>query len=144
MKELLLLILLSLAYCKTNEEMMKDFVKCAKDQIGKEYLEELNSRGPSVFSNSGLIWYCRDVAEMSKASTIYVSWKRVPNPKIGAYVYGIIKDNGASVSGDQLGIIVSLNPTMIVAGDPEKGVLTKHVLQPKKNYLRIEYLYVDF
>ena len=54
MKELLLLILLSLAYCKTNEEMMKDFVKCAKDQIGKEYLEELNSRGPSVFSNSGL------------------------------------------------------------------------------------------
>ena len=144
MKELLLLILLSLAFCKTNEEMMKDFVKCAKDQIGKEYLEELNSRGPSVFSNSGLIWYCRDVAEMPKATTIYVSWKRVPNPKIGAYVYGIIKDNGASVSGDQLGIIVSLNPTMVVAGDPEKGVLTKHVLKPKKNYLRIEYLYVDF
>ena len=81
---------------------------------------------------------------MPKATTIYVSWKRVPNPKIGAYAYGIIKDNGASVSGDQLGIIVSLNPTMVVAGDPEKGVLTKHVLQPKKNYLRIEYLYVDF
>ena len=55
MKELLLLILISLIYCKTNDEMMEDFVKCAKDQIGKKYLEELNSRGPSVFSNSGLI-----------------------------------------------------------------------------------------
>ena len=143
MKELILLILLSLTYCKTKDEMMEDFVKCAKDQVGKTYLEELNSRGPSVFSNSGLIWYCRDVAEMPKASTIYVSWKKVPNPKIGAYVYGILKDNGASVSGDQLGIIVSLNPTMVVAGDPEKGVLTEHVLEPRKEYLRIEYLYVD-
>ena len=144
MKELLLLILLSLIYCKTNDEMMEDFVKCAKDQIGKKYLEEYKSRGPSVFSNSGLIWYCRDVAEMPKATTIYVSHRRIPNPKIGAYVYGILKDNGASVSGEHLGIIVSLNPTMVVAGDPEKGILTKHILQPQKNYLRIEYLYVDY
>ena len=91
MKEILLLIFLSLAYSKTNDEMMEDFVKCAKDQVGKKYLDELNSMGPSVFSNAGLIWYCRDVAEMSKASAIYVSWKRVPNPKIGA-IYGVIKD----------------------------------------------------
>ncbi len=144
MKEILLLIILSLAYCKTNNEMMEDFVKCAKDQVGKKYLEELNSRGPSVFSNAGLIWYCRDVAEMPKATTIYVSWKTVPSPKIGAYIYGVIKDYGPYVSGEQLGIIVSLNPTMVVAGDPEKGVLTKQVFQPRKQYQRIEYLYVDF
>ena len=94
MEEILLLIILSLTSCKTNNEMMEDFVKCAKDQVGKKYLEELNSRGPSVFSNAGLIWYCRDVAEMPKAKTIYVSWKTVPNPKIGAYIYGVIKDYG--------------------------------------------------
>ena len=143
MKKLIILLLLTFIFCKTKDEMMSDFVKCANDQVGKEYLEAPSSRGPLIFSNSGLIWYCRDVAGLPKASTIYVSWKKVPNPKIGAYVYGILKDTGVSVSSETLGIIVSLNPTMVVAGDPDKGVLTRHILDPKKNYLRIEYQYVD-
>ena len=143
MKKLIILLLLTFIFCKTKDEMMSDFVKCANDQVGKEYLEALSSRGPLIFSNSGLIWYCRDVAGLPKASTIYVSWKKVPNPKIRAYVYGILKDTGVSVSSETLGIIVSLNPTTVVAGDPDKGVLTRHILDPKKNYLRIEYQYVD-
>ena len=143
-KQLIMLLLLSFIFCDTKEEMMEKFVQCANDQIGKTYLEELNSKGPEVFSNAGLIWYCRDVAGLNKASTIYVSWKDVKQPKVGAYVYGIKKYNGASVSTDLLGIIVSLNPTMVVAGDPEKGILTEHLLEFKKDYLWVEYQYVDF
>ena len=78
------------------------------------------------------------------SGTIYVSWKRVPNPKVGAHVYGITKDLITSVYTENLGIIVSLNPTVVVGGDEEKGILTKHVLNPQKEYLRIEYHYVDF
>ena len=140
---LLILILISFIWCG-NEKRMNDFVQCAKDQVGKTYLEELNARGPNEFSNAGLIWYCRDVANFPKATTIYVSWRDVKKPVIGAYVYGITKDNGASVSSDLLGVIVSLNPTRVVAGDPEKGVLTSHPLKFTKKYIRVEYLYVDF
>ena len=140
---LLLLLLITFISC-ANEQRMKDFVQCAKDQIGKTYLEGVNARGPTEFSNSGLIWYCRDVANFPKASTIYVSWRDVKKPVIGAYVYGIIKQVGDCVTTDSLGIIVSLNPTMVVAGDPEKGILTKHRLQFEKEYIRVEYLYVDF
>ena len=142
-KQLIMLLLLSLVFCYSKEEMMEKFVKCANDQIGKTYLEQLNSKGPEVFSNAGLIWYCRDVAGLPKASTIYVSWKDVKQPKVGAYVYGITKYTGTSVSGDLLGVIVSVNPTMVVAGDLEKEILTKHLLEFKKDYLWVEYQYVD-
>ena len=123
---------------------MSNFVKCVNDQVGKKYLEELNSKGPSVFSNAGLIWYCRDIAGFKKASTIYISWRDIKRPRVGAYVYGITKENGASVSGPLLGVVVSINPTYVVAGDPEKGILTKHILQLKTEYIRVEYQYVDF
>ena len=141
---LILLFLLSLISCKTKEEMMSNYVLCARNQVGKTYLEELNSKGPKVFSNAGLIWYCRAQAGLSTSSTIYVSWKDVKKPKVGANVYAIKTFNGASVSADLLGVIVSVNPTMVVAGDPEKGILTKHLLEFKKDYLWIEYQYVDF
>ena len=140
----LLLILLSLIFCKTKEQMMKDYVKCANEQVGKTYLEELNSRGPSVFSNSGLIWYCRAEAGLSTSGTIYVSWKDVKKPVVAANVYGIKTFNGASVSADDLGVIVSVNPTMVVVGDPEKGILTKKLLEFKREYLWVEYQYIDF
>ena len=141
---ILLLLLLSFISCAEKDKLMAKFVKCVNDQVGKKYLEDLNSRGPLVFSNAGLIWYCRDVAGFEKATTIYVSWKNVKKPKVGAYVYGITKDTGVSVSTDLLGVVVSTYPTKVVAGDPEKGILTKHELQFKKDYLRVEYIYVDF
>ena len=144
MKRIIFFLLIALIYCKSKEELMRDFIKCTKAQIGKEYTAEIDSRGPNKFCNSGLIWYCRYKAGFPLISTIYISWKRVKEPKIGAYVEGILKDNGSSVSGDSLGVIVALNPTTVVGGDPEKGVLTRHVLKPKKKYLRIEYIYVDF
>ena len=139
----ILSILLSIIACKTKSEKMLDFAKCAKEQIGKRYVT-YDSRGPKSFSNSGLVWYCRKQAELSASSTIYVSWKRVKEPIVGAHVYGIIKENGASVSGDCLGIIVSVNPTMIVAGDKDKEVLISKKFKPDPKYLRIEYQYVDF
>ena len=143
MKQIITILIFSLIFCQSKEEMMENFVQCVNDQIGKTYLEQLNSKGPEVFSNAGLIWYCRDVAGLPKASTIYVSWKDVKQPKAGAYVYGITKYTGTSVSSDLLGVIVSVNPTMVVAGDLEKGILTKHLLEFKKDYLWVEYQYVD-
>ena len=143
MKQIITILIFSLIFCQSKEEMMENFVQCVNDQIGKTYLEQLNSKGPEVFSNAGLIWYCRDVAGLPKASTIYVSWKDVKQPKVGAYVYGITKYTGTSVSGDLLGVIVSVNPTMVVAGDLEKEILTKHLLEFKKDYLWVEYQYVD-
>ena len=141
---LILFILLSFIYCKTKDEMMEDYVKCVNEQIGKIYLEEPNTKGPLQFSNSGLIWYCRGEAGLSISSTIYVSWKDVKQPKVGANVYGIKTFNGASVSTDLLGVIVSINPTMVVSGDAEQGLLTKHLLEFKRDYLWVEYQYVDF
>ena len=143
MKKLILILLLGIIYCEVSQEMMDEFVRCANKQVGKEYLEDVNSRGPNVFSNRGLIWYCRDYAGFPKISTIYLSWKKVPKPKVGAYVYGIIKDTGTSVSADGLGIIVAVNPTIVVAGDEEKGIITRQLLNPKKEYLRLEYIYAD-
>ena len=143
MKQIITILIFSLIFCQSKEEMMENFVQCVNDQIGKTYLEQLNSKGPEVFSNAGLIWYCRDVAGLPKASTIYVSWKDVKQPKVGAYVYGITKYTGTSVSSDLLGVIVSVNPTMVVAGDLEKEILTKHLLEFKKDYLWVEYQYVD-
>ena len=143
MKQIITILIFSLIFCQSKEEMMENFVQCVNDQIGKTYLEQLNSKGPEVFSNAGLIWYCRDVAGLPKASTIYVSWKDVKQPKVGAYVYGITKYSGTSVSSDLLGVIVSVNPTMVVAGDLEKEILTKHLLEFKKDYLWVEYQYVD-
>ena len=139
---LILLLLISYTLC-SKEKMMSGFVKCANAQVGKEYTEEDN-RGPNKFSNSGLVWYCRGVAGLSTSGTIYVSWKNVKKPKVGAYVYGITKYNGPSVSTESLGIIVSINPTIVVAGDKEKGILRRQPLVFKKQYLDIEYHYVDF
>ena len=139
---LFLLSLISYALC-SNEKKMSDFVKCANNQVGKLYTEEDN-RGPDKFSNRGLIWYCRGVAGLSTSSTIYVSWKDEKKPKVGAYVYGITKINGPSVSSDSLGIIVSINPTIVVAGDKKQGVLTRQLLTFEKEYIRVEYHYVDF
>ena len=143
MKQIITILIFSLIFGQSKEVVMENFVQCVNDQIGKTYLEQLNSKGPEVFSNAGLIWYCRDVAGLPKASTIYVSWKDVKQPKVGAYVYGITKYTGTSVSGDLLGVIVSVNPTMVVAGDLEKEILTKHLLEFKKDYLWVEYQYVD-
>ena len=140
---LIIIILIFLISCQSKDQMMAEFVTCVNNQVGKTYLEQLNAKGPDEFSNAGLIWYCRDVAGFPKISTIYVSWKNVKVPKVGAYVYGIIKENGPSVTTDLLGVIVSINPTMVVAGDQEKNILTKHLLELKKNYIRVEYLYVD-
>ena len=142
--QLILLLLLCFISCKTKDEMMKDYVKCVNKQIGKTYLEELNSKGPSIFSNRGLVWYCRGEAGLSIDSTIYVSWKDVKQPKVGTNVYAITKFNGSSVSADLLGVVVSVNPTMVVAGDPKRMVLTRHLLTFEKQYIRIEYHYVDF
>ena len=74
----------------------------------------------------------------------YVSWKRVKNPLVGAHIYGITKDNGASVSADCLGVVVQTGPTLVVAGDEEKGVLVSKEFIPDPKYIRIEYHYVDF
>ena len=62
---------------------------------------------------------------MSVDHTIYVSWKRVKEPKIGCHIYGITKDTGPAVSGPCLGVVIGVNPTLVVAGDETKGVLVK-------------------
>ena len=139
---LFLLSLISYALC-SNEKKMSDFVDCVNGLVGKEYTEEDN-RGPEKFSNRGLIWYCRGVAGLSTSGTIYVSWKDVKKPKVGAYVYGITKINGPAVSADSLGVIVSIDPTIVVAGDKSQGKLTRQPLTFEKEYLRVEYQYVDF
>ena len=144
MKKLIFTLLLAIIYCEVTKEMMDEFVRCANKQVGKEFSEEGNNQGPSVFSNRGLIWYCRDYAGFPKSSTIYISWKRVPKPKVGAYVYGIIKEMGDCVDSDNVGIIINVDPTIVVAGDEKKGVLTTQLLNPKKDYLRIEYIYANF
>ena len=141
---LILLLLFSYISCELKEKKMKDYVKCVNSQVGKKYLETLDSRGPSIFSNSGLIWYCREQAGLSTSSTIYVSWKDVKKPKVGANVYGITKYNGGSVSTDSLGVIISVNPTIVVVGNEKLGVLARQPLVFKKKYLKVEYLYIDF
>ena len=137
------ILLITITLCKTKAEMMLDFAYCARDQIGKPFVT-YDSKGPDSFCNSGLIWYCRDVAGLSHSSTIYISWKRVPNPVVGTHVYGITRENGGSVSGDCLGIIIQTNPTLVVAGDEEKGVMVSKIFKPDPKYIRIEYQYVDF
>ena len=136
-------ILLSLTLCKATREQMLDFAKCAKDQIGKPYTKD-DVRGPDQFSNSGLVWYCRAEAGLSTDGTIYVSWKTVKDPIVGAHIYGIIKDYGPSVDAECLGVIVQTGPTIVVAGDEEKGVLVSKEFIPDPKYVRIEYQYVDF
>ncbi len=145
MKFPIILILLSftLSLCKTKEQLMLDFANCARHQVGKPYTTE-DVRGPDKFSNSGLVWYCRDAVGLSKASTIYVSWKRVKEPKIGCHIYGITKDTGTSVSGPCLGIVIGVNPTLVVQGDETKGVLVKKKFVEDPKYIRTEYQYVDF
>mgnify|MGYP002627028937 CR=1 FL=1 len=139
---LITFLLLSIITSKATEEQMQKFAQCAKDQVGKPFVTT-DSRGPDSFSNSGLVWYCRGVAGLSKTSTIYVSWKRVKQPKVGAHVYGIKKDNGVSVSSDCLGVIVAVNPTYIVQGDPITNVLDIKKFTPDPKYIRTEYHYVD-
>ena len=144
MKSILILFLsFSIIFCKTSEEKMRDFANCARAQIGKPYVN-YDARGPSEFSNTGLVWYCRTVAGLSTTGPIYVSWKKVPKPKIGCHVYGIVKDKGASVDTEGLGIVIGVNPTIVVQGDATKGVLTvkKFVEDPK--FVRTEYIYLDF
>ena len=48
MKYLIIAILISLISCQTKEQMMSDFVKCAKNQVGKPYLESFM---PEVLMN---------------------------------------------------------------------------------------------
>ena len=128
----IIFLLSSIISCKETEKMRTKYLKCVNGQIGKPFLEDI-SRGPDNFSNAGLIWYCRKVTGLPKTSTIYVNWKDVKKPIIGAHIYGIAKLNGPSVSTDLLGVIISLNQTYIVNGDIEKGILTKHKLELKKN-----------
>ena len=71
MKNIIFFLLIAFIYCKTKEESMKDFVRCAKKQIGKKYSEEIGSRGPYKFNNPGLIWYCRSQAGFPLIKTIY-------------------------------------------------------------------------
>ena len=79
----------------------------------------------------------RYILEQTDAKIVVSSdWRDIKRPRVGAYVYGITKENGASVSGPLLGVVVSINPTYVVAGDPEKGILTKHLLQLKTEYIR--------
>ena len=80
----------------------------------------------------------------SSTSTIYVSWKDEKKPKVGAHVYGITKINGPSVSSDALGIVVATNPTIVVAGNKSKRILTRQLLKFTKEYIRVEYHFVDF
>ena len=68
--QILLFILLSLIFCKTKDQMMKDYVECVNKQIGKTFVEGSDPKGPSIFSNTGLIWYCRGEAGLSISSTI--------------------------------------------------------------------------
>ena len=123
--------------------MMKDFTKCAKAQIGKPYVS-YDARGPSEFCNSGLVWYCRALAGLSTTGPIYVSWKKVEKPKIGCHVYGIVKDKGASVDTENLGIVIGVNPTIVVQGDASKGVLVSKKFIEDPKYVRTEYIYLDF
>ena len=135
-------LLFSLILCQSKDELMRKFAKCASNQLGKRYTTS-DKRGPDVFSNSGLIWYCRAQVGLSTSSTIYVSWKRVKEPKVGAHIYGITKDTGSSVSGPCLGVVVGVNPTIVVAGDETKGILVAKQFTPDPKYLRTEYHYVD-
>ena len=75
MKKIILYLLIAFIYCKSTDQLMRDFVKCAKKQIGKKYFEDVDYRGPSQFCNSGLIWYCRSVAGLSPVKTIYGTLK---------------------------------------------------------------------
>ena len=137
------LLFLSSISCESKEDLMLSFAKCARKQVGKPFVT-YDASGPDKFSNSGLVWYCRAEAGLSKSSTIYVSWKRVPKPKIGAHVFGITKDKGASVESDSLGVIVNVNPTYIVQGDIAKGTLVLKNFEENPKYIRTEYHYVDF
>ena len=129
---IILFLSLSLIICKTMDEKMLDFAKCAENQIGMPYVT-YDARGPSEFCNSGLVWYCRAVAGLSTSGPIYVSWKKVKEPKIGCHVYGIVKDKGASVDTENLGVIIAVNPTIIVQGDESKGVLISNNLLKIQN-----------
>ena len=64
--------------------------------------------------------YCRAEAGFPLLKTIYIIWKNVKKPKIGAYVEGVLADNGKMITGDNLGIIVALNKTTVVGGDQKK------------------------
>ena len=50
---------------------------------------------------------------------------------------------GDCVDSDNLGIIINVDPTIVVAGDEKKGILTRQLLNPKKEYIRLEYIYAD-
>ena len=144
MKRIIFLILITFIFCKTKEEKMADYIKCANQQVGKKFTDNPKARGPDEFNGSSLIWYCRMMAGFDIGSTIYVNWKDVKYPKAGSNVFGITKDNGKSVSTEKLGIVVSENPTMVVVGDEEQGIIVKKELVIKKKYIRVEYQYVDF
>ena len=86
-----------------------------------------------------------DIAELWLATgPIYVSWKKVEKPKIGCHVYGIVKDKGASVDTEGLGIVIGVNPTIVVQGDASKGVLVSKKFIEDPKYVRTEYIYLDF
>lgn len=65
-------------------------------------------------------------------------------PKVGALVFGITKTiKGSSVAYDYLGIIVSINSINVVSGNKNYGVFTRKSLKFEKEYIRVEYIYVD-
>ena len=146
--QLILLLLLSFISCNLLERKerrdlkMPKFVKCVSDQVEKEYLEGPNSNGPSIFSNEGLIFFCRETAGFSKPYILFDSSKNSSKPERGAYAYAFTEGEG-EVSHEFLGVVIDTYPTLVVSGDPEKGVLTSHPLLPKPEYSRIEFHYID-
>ena len=104
-----------------------------------------NSENPFVFSNEGLILYCRNQAGLIEVSNLFDRNKTVRTPKIGVFVYGIIEHNEVLVSYDLLGVVISSHPTYIVSVDPRKLLVFKqeltNVIKPK--YTKMEYHYFN-
>ena len=140
---LISLLFLSSILCESTDDIMQSFAKCARNQVGKPYVT-YDVRWPDKFCNAGLVWYCRAQVGLSTDGTIYVYHRRIPKPKIGAHVYGIIKDYGPYVDSENLGVIVGVNPTYIVQGDLAKGTLVMKQFKENHKYVRTEYHYLDY
>ena len=139
---LFLLSLISFALC-SDIKKIEDFVKCANKNIGVLFREEEN-KPPFKFTDPGLVSYCRGQAGLDNSGPFYAPEKDVKAPKVGALVFGITKTiKGSSVAYDYLGIIVSINSINVVSGNKNYGVFTRKSLKFEKEYIRVEYIYVD-
>ena len=65
-------------------------------------------------------------------------------PKFVAHVFGVIKDSGASVNSDCLGVILNDNPPYVIQRDLSKGTLAYKSFKNNPEYIRTEYHYVIF